>query len=130
MVKRLTKMIDNPVLNWIFVFLWASLIFYLSSIPGLTTGLGIYDLILRKFAHIFEYFFLTYLLYRAWKSTKKFLSFSFFLFYGAFLSFLYAISDEIHQSFVPGRGPSIIDVFIDSIGIILCLIILKRRFND
>lgn len=30
---------------------------------------------------------------------------------------LYAASDEFHQSFVPGRGPSIIDVGIDSLGV-------------
>lgn len=39
----------------------------------------------------------------------------------------YAITDEIHQSFIPGRGPSIMDVGIDSLGVlagILALIIL------
>lgn len=30
---------------------------------------------------------------------------------------LYAISDEYHQSFVVGRGPSILDVGIDTIGV-------------
>ena len=29
---------------------------------------------------------------------------------------LYAISDEVHQMFVPGRGPGIKDVLIDSAG--------------
>ncbi len=29
---------------------------------------------------------------------------------------LYAISDEVHQSFVPGRGPGVMDVLIDSAG--------------
>ena len=31
---------------------------------------------------------------------------------------LYAASDEFHQSFVPGRGPSIVDVGIDSLGVL------------
>ena len=31
---------------------------------------------------------------------------------------LYAASDEFHQSFVPGRGPSIADVGIDSLGVL------------
>lgn len=31
---------------------------------------------------------------------------------------LYATSDEFHQSFVPGRGPSIVDVGIDSLGVL------------
>lgn len=44
----------------------------------------------------------------------------------------YAISDEIHQYFVPGRGPSIIDVGIDSLGVILgiFLIIILIIFNE
>ena len=33
-----------------------------------------------------------------------------------FLSALYAASDEIHQSFVPGRGPALTDVLLDSAG--------------
>lgn len=31
---------------------------------------------------------------------------------------LYAASDEFHQSFVPGRGPSIVDVGIESLGVL------------
>lgn len=29
---------------------------------------------------------------------------------------LYAVSDELHQAFVPGRGPSVMDVGIDTLG--------------
>jgi VanZ family protein len=29
---------------------------------------------------------------------------------------LYAISDEVHQAFIPGRSPSLLDVGIDSVG--------------
>jgi VanZ family protein len=43
------------------------------------------------------------------------------------LAFLYAISDELHQSFVPGRTPSIGDVLIDGCGIILAVLIYKNR---
>ncbi|MBQ4556811.1 MAG: VanZ family protein [Clostridia bacterium] len=31
---------------------------------------------------------------------------------------LYAASDEIHQAFVPGRGPLVADVFLDSFGVL------------
>ena len=34
------------------------------------------------------------------------------------VGFLYAVSDEIHQYFVPGRGPGVIDVLIDTAGVI------------
>lgn len=36
----------------------------------------------------------------------------------------YAISDEIHQYFIPGRGPSIIDVGIDSLGVLTGIFLL------
>ena len=36
----------------------------------------------------------------------------------------YAASDEFHQSFVPGRGPSIIDVGIDSLGVLTGILIV------
>ena len=37
---------------------------------------------------------------------------------------LYAISDEVHQSFVPGRGPSVQDVLIDSLGVIFGILVV------
>lgn len=42
---------------------------------------------------------------------------------------IYATSDEIHQSFVPGRSPMITDVVIDTMGVILgiLLIILGKK---
>lgn len=49
--------------------------------------------------------------------------------YSLLVGALYAITDEIHQLFVPGRSGMIKDVFIDSLGIItgviICLIIIK-----
>lgn len=37
---------------------------------------------------------------------------------------IYASSDEIHQIFVPGRGPQITDVIIDSSGVLVGIIIV------
>lgn len=37
--------------------------------------------------------------------------------------FLYAVSDEIHQRYVPGRTSSVVDVAIDTTGVIIGLII-------
>jgi VanZ family protein len=44
----------------------------------------------------------------------------------AAISFLYALSDEYHQSFVPGRDSDPFDVLIDSLGIATAL--LAGRF--
>lgn len=52
------------------------------------------------------------------------------------LCVVYAISDEIHQLFVPGRAGQVRDVMIDSCGsfvgialVLLCIKILQRRKN-
>ncbi len=44
----------------------------------------------------------------------------------AIIGLLYAISDEIHQAFIPGRGPKVGDVVIDFCGVItgICIICL------
>jgi len=109
---------------WTPVFIWCWLIFYLSSIPNLNTGWGMWDTILRKIAHMTEYFILTVLLYRAFKGSFNLSSF-FQVFWPLFLSFLYAVSDEMHQAFVPTRSPSAKDVFIDTIGIIIFYFLIR-----
>ena len=50
---------------WLPVVGWAAVIFTLSSIPSLSTGLGTWDTVLRKGAHLTEYAVLGALLYRA-----------------------------------------------------------------
>ncbi|RKY37816.1 MAG: VanZ family protein, partial [Candidatus Omnitrophota bacterium] len=41
-------------------------------------------------------------------------------------SILYAISDEIHQTFIPGRNASVKDVVADCVGILIGLYIVKK----
>jgi len=108
---------------WVPVLAWAGLIFYLSSIPDLKTSLE-YDFVLRKIAHAAEYFILTFLLYRAFKGQLK-MGTLLLIIYPATLSFLYAASDEFHQSFVIGRTCSFGDVLIDTIGIISFFIVIQ-----
>ena len=105
---------------WGPVIIWMALIFYISGIPSLNSGLGIWDFILRKCAHVFEYAVLTGLLIRAIRKSWTNGLVLPIAFWAAGISLLYAISDEFHQSFVPGRGPSSLDVAVDSIGIVLC----------
>lgn len=40
------------------------------------------------------------------------------------IGLVYAISDEIHQSFIPGRGPAVFDVFIDFLGVLTGVFVL------
>jgi VanZ family protein len=97
---------------WLPVVLWAAVIFALSSVPSLNSGLGTWDLILRKLAHIGEYALLAALLYRAlWRPWPAFLG-----------AVAYAASDEFHQHFVRGRAGTPRDFAIDTFGALIGLI--------
>jgi len=105
---------------WLPVIAWAALIFALSSIPSLSTHLGTWDTILRKGAHMTEYAILAMLLWRAIGSELAALA----------LAIAYAVTDELHQAFVPGRHASPVDVAIDGVGAAIGLVVLlwlKRR---
>jgi len=114
---------------WLPPLLWCSLIFYLSSIPGLNSGWGIWDLIFRKIAHMAEYGILVALVARALTNTWTALAPAGAIGLAAAFSFLYAISDEIHQAFVPNRGPSASDVAVDTVGIVIAVWIARRFFR-
>jgi VanZ family protein len=103
---------------WLPVLAWAALIFVLSSIPHLGTGLGTWDTILRKGAHITEYAIFGLLLLRAVGREAP----------AVVLGVVYAITDEVHQHFVTGRHSSPIDVAIDSAGILIGVVVARSQF--
>jgi VanZ like family len=96
---------------WLPVVLWAAVIFVLSSIPGLNSGLGNWDLVLRKLAHAAEYALLAALLLRA--LTRRWPAF--------LISLAYAASDELHQHFVRDRAGTPRDVAVDAVGALIGL---------
>jgi VanZ family protein len=104
---------------WLPVVLWAGLIFGLSSIPDLGTGLGGWDLVLRKTAHAAEFAVFGFLLVRAFGQELPAVA----------AGIAYAASDEVHQSFVPGRLGSVWDFLLDSVGVVLGVLLLRRVRN-
>ena len=77
------------------------------------------DHVIRKLAHGMEYAVLGILLSGAFISAGK--KNRWYIPWG--ISVLYAVTDEIHQVFVPGRDGNVIDVCIDSTGALFgCLI--------
>lgn len=100
-----------------------ALIFVLSDQPDLSTGLGLWDLILRKIAHMSVYLALTLLWLRALApATPGALALA------VAIAFLFAVSDEYHQTFVEGRHGSPVDVGIDTIGIALAVAFTRTRW--
>ncbi len=102
--------------RWAPVVLWAGLIFSISAIPSLSTGLGTWDLVLRKAAHLAEYAILGALLVRALRSAPLAL----------LAGSAYAVTDEVHQVFVSGRHGAPLDWLIDTIGVAAGVFLLVR----
>lgn len=132
---------------WLPPLLWMSLIFFGSAdsasvshssriigplvrwlFPALSeNGVDTCVLVARKCAHLTEYGLFAMLLWRAirqpvardtrpWKWREAGLA--------LIIVVCYASTDEIHQLFVPGRGPSVHDVLIDTLGGTLGLLLL------
>ncbi|MBM7661670.1 VanZ family protein [Bacillus mesophilus] len=138
-------------ISWTAVILWMGLIFYLSSqlatessklsrgvtdvllesvekiAPDSKLHISDYNHIVRKNAHFFVYLVLGVLVINALDRRKKR---SMLLAIG--ICILYAISDEFHQLFVPGRGAQVKDVFIDSAGACIGIVVynlISRRIE-
>jgi VanZ family protein len=135
----------NKRIKWLLVIAWMAVIFIFSSQPGDASeetskfviylfnllGLDLHsffgtmaDFIVRKCAHFTVYVILYMFFYNALREN---LSFKKALWFSLLGVFLYACSDEFHQSFVPGRGPAFKDVLIDSAGGMLALIVIGTK---
>lgn len=90
-----------------------------------------YEFFLRKAAHFTEYLILALLFYRAMVVSDVRVKKNFIITF--IFCFLYAISDEVHQIFVPGRAFAIKDILIDTsgaalgLGIIAFIKVIKNR---
>lgn len=80
----------------------------------------------RKLAHFSEFMLLGIFAYLNIVEYKR----NNYIFISLCFSIIYAISDEIHQIFVPGRACALLDVIIDScgalVGIMLIHLVFKR----
>lgn len=96
------------------------LIFLASAQPTMPSAPGRWDLLLKKTMHFLGYAVLTALYLRALRgpqdgaelpdaATTRAIS--------AGLALLYALSDEYHQTFVPGRNGNLVDVAVDMGGV-------------
>jgi len=114
------------------LLIWMGVIFYFSSMQGNTPVQNppIRFFVIRKGAHIGEYFILMLLSLNYFKTLFSNNKAQIFIFSGL-LSLAYAFSDEFHQLFVYGREGKIRDVGFDLIGItlagIICWFWMRRK---
>jgi VanZ family protein len=47
-------------------------------------------------------------------------------FIASLIALVIAVADEIHQAYIPSREASITDVFLDIVGIVFCVLMIKR----
>jgi VanZ family protein len=110
---------------WLPPLLVMAAIFYLSHQPDLPHAPDPWlDVLLKKLAHATEYAILFLLLLRAWRRDR---AADLALKTAGLTTAAYAISDELHQAFVPGRKANWYDVLIDVSGVLLLWWLLRSR---
>jgi len=112
---RIKKTLRKLLVFWAPAIIWMLVIFAFSSLTTQPVSQVYWrEFLLKKSAHFIEYFILFILTYRAFLNSgvKKERT----TYFSLIFCILYAISDEFHQSFTPGREPKIRDVLIDGGG--------------
>ena len=150
----MTKANQRKLLILLAVVFWMAIIFKLSAQPGEQSNLlsskvtGVIvslaqrfrpdvnvvslNYFIRKCAHFLAYLVLGIIVLFAMRRIglmgKKGVGFTLLLCIG------YAITDELHQAFVPGRTPKLLDVLIDSsgasLGISIYVLFVENRWKE
>ncbi|MFH1478631.1 MAG: VanZ family protein [Candidatus Omnitrophota bacterium] len=105
---------NNFFKYWAPLYMYAGLIFYLSSLTKVLPEVDIPSF--DKVLHIVEYAIFSILALRAFRNSKREFVLKNLKLVAITISILYGMSDEFHQSFVPGRQCSIWDMLFDGIG--------------
>ncbi len=90
-----------------------------------TDKIRLTDNVVRKTAHFLEFYLLGFLSFKTFVSRGREKG-AFWI--STLFSVLFAVSDELHQYFIPGRAMRLFDVFIDSLGITAAT--LLQYFNS
>ena len=111
---------------WGPAFLMMVAIFAFSSIPSAEMpNFGLMDFLVKKGGHALGYGLLALAYLRGLKGESNTVISS-QLFIAWILATAYSTTDEVHQSFVPGRYPAVSDVMIDSFGAALAMLFATR----
>lgn len=96
--------------------------FHLTDIVYLVLGglLAVTKVGIRNFAHVFLYWLLGIAVFLVLKDVRRI---SHKLCWALGICFLYSISDEFHQMFIPGRDGQIEDLLMDAAGYVVALVV-------
>jgi hypothetical protein len=117
--RRLASLLAPPIALM-------ALIFLLSAQTSDTHDRALWEVLLRKLAHVTEYTALTIAWLRAVASLRPTASPASVYGAAALLALAYAATDEFHQTFVAGRTGTPVDVLIDAIGVVLAWLLVQR----
>ncbi|MFH0877680.1 MAG: VanZ family protein [Candidatus Omnitrophota bacterium] len=98
---------------WLWVFCYAVFIFLCSAVPAqyVPQAFSAFD----KVFHIFLYMPFGFLVSRALVGTARLQGFNALLVF-IFMIIIYALTDEVHQLYVPGRQFGSLDLLADTVG--------------
>lgn len=100
--------------RWLPPLAWMALIFALSAQPTLPSAPAPLDVLLERVFHALTFGILGWLYLRGLRGRiepeipLRVVSWG--------LAFMYALSDEYHQTFVPGRSGTLTDLVVDALG--------------
>jgi len=83
----------------------------------------------RKMAHVIVYGLLSLITYRALRGNREPGFYAPLAMRSVVFCLLYASSDEIHQIFIPGRGPAVHDVLLDGLAATMAVIVLQGWYQ-
>ena len=119
---RMTKLVRQAA-PWVPPIAMMALIFGLSSLPANQEDHGTLYVVSRKLAHFGEYAVLVFLWWRALLTRvphRRALALA------LGIAVLYAVTDEVHQTFESGRAGRPLDVAIDSAGALTAVWLIAR----
>lgn len=106
-----SRTMETGFLGWLHIRLPAGTFLMLHSIS-------------RKLAHLIEYGVFCFLLYRSFGNHNRICWRPQLAFWSILAAAAYSLTDEFHQLFVPGRGASLVDCAIDTIGAAIAMLLI------